>query len=483
MAIERGALEQVAPYPLNADGSRPKWFAEDGTWDPNKFDAGEVYVPKGETYELASNPGSRIESPFDLRNLRVIDPQSVLDARDSIEEQSRNGRPSLCFIGTGGTISMVLKGDTKRPELNIDALLSYTGRDLLQRFNKASSSFPALIDSSQMKLDYDADLVISMSYFWKSLSEQARKTFMGFIIAHGTDSMAQSATRTQMMLGPNLDFSVGFVGSQQTIDEPRNDIASNVNNSIITLETLFNFDSPDRAEKNAVFFYMGGDDGSAFHPAGARKRSDKEFKAFESPAIPAIAGPDGIINTPFADAYREQRHARVDIFQPTVARGFANSRLIEADMDISPTRLRRDIENSSEDLAAIIMRTYGSFTFDRQQVDAIIDTAFGNRLAVFVANPFPVGRVDHNYADAQYIIQKGGIPLYMMPHAASAKLLIAEKVFGRDVESVVEFMTSNNYVGEQPDQWTPRIVENPKVNRTLGQPRQTLPSVRLNPIP
>lgn len=477
MATERSPLEQVKPYPLNADGTLPKWFTPEGAWDPNKFDAGELYVPKGEMYELASNPGVKLESPFDLRNLRIIDPESVLYALETLEEQSANGNSSLCFIGTGGTISMVLKGDTKRPELDIDKLLSYSGRELLSKFNRASFSFPALIDSSQMKIDYDADIVIAISYLWKKMSEQTKKGFMGFVVAHGTDSMAQSAARVQMMLGSNIEFSVGFVGSQKTIDEDRNDVASNVNNCIVTLDSLF------RADRNTVFIFMGGDDGSAYHPCGARKRSDQEFKAFESPAIAPISGPDGVLHTPFADEYKGLRHVRVDFFQPVIARGFANSRLIEADMDVSLDRLRRDIVNSSEDLAAIIMRTYGSFTFDRQQVDVIIDTSRSSGLAVFVTNPFPVGRIDHKYADAQYLIEKGAIPLFMMPHAAVAKLVIAQRIFGRDVRSIEEFMTSNNYVGEQPDQWTPRDFEVPVIKRVIGQPEQTLPDVRLNPIP
>ena len=191
---ERGPLELVTPYPFNADGTLPKWFRADGTWAPELFDAGELYIPKGETYELRSNPGFKLENPFDIRNLRIINPESVLVALDSLERQSISGKPSLCFIGTGGTISMVLKGDTKRPELDIDTLLGYTGRDLLGRFNKASFSFPALIDSSQMKLDYDADMVIAISYIWKRMSEQAKKDFMGFIVAHGTDSLALSSS-------------------------------------------------------------------------------------------------------------------------------------------------------------------------------------------------------------------------------------------------------------------------------------------------
>lgn len=481
MTTERGPMEQVEPYPLNADGSLPKWFTKDGVWDPNKFDAGELYVPKGEVYELASNPGLKLENPFDLRNLRIINPTDVTSALQSLEEQSVNGRPSLCVIGTGGTISMVLKEGTKRPELDIDSLLDYSGRNLLGSFNRASLSFPELIDSSQMKMDYDADTVIAMSYMWKRMSDQAKKNFRGFVIAHGTDTMAQSATRIQMMLGPNIDFSVGITGSQQSIDNVFNDVGDNLGRSIATLDMLY------AADRHTVFLYMGGSAGGALHPSGARKRSDTDINAFESQAIPPILDASNTarvqeLQLPFVNEYKRLRHERLDPFQPVITRGYINSRLIEADMDISSSILAGEIETHGSEMVAVILRTYGSFTFDRQQVDAVMRAAKKAGILVFATNPFPVGKVDHEYADAQYIIEQGAIPLHMMPHAAAVKLKLAETIFGRDIGKIEEFMAGNNYVGEQPPTWTPRRTVGSKI-RGMGQPNESLPETELNIIP
>lgn len=479
MAIERGALNDVQPYPLNADGSRPKWFNEDGVWDPYKFDASEPYTPKGSVYTLKSNPERILESPFDLRNLRVLDPNVVIDALESIENQAGNGKDSIIYIGTGGTLSMMEQEGTKRPVLNVDRILEYSGRGLRTEFNYSSFSFPTLIDSSQFETDYDADLVIAMTYVWSRMTQKTRREFLGFSILHGTDTMQPSPTRLQMMLGSNLDFSVGVVGAQANIEEDYNEIPDNISRCVATLKRLRSID------RKSVFIYMGGSAGGAYNPSGAEKISDVEIKGFASQAIPEIVNAASIrlfheTSVSFANTYRETRNSLLDTFQPTIVRGFVNSRIIEARMGIPPQRLIRDIQNDSENLA-IILRTYGAYTFHRQQADAIMETASSKNLPVFVANPFPTGETSHTYADAKYLLERGGIPLHMMPHAAEVKLTIASAVFGSDRARIEAFMTSNDFVGEQPPSWIPRSTN---VNmRVIGQPIETHPEEELQVIP
>lgn len=479
MAIERGALVEVAPHPLNADGSLPPWFSKDGSWDPYKFDASLPYSPKGEVYALLSNPSHQLENPFDLRNLRILDPNVVIDALESIENQSGNGKDSIIYLGTGGTLSMMEEDGTKKPTLNVDKILEYSGRGLKTEFNYSSFSFPTLIDSSQFKMDYDADLVIALSYIWGRMTPKTKRGFLGFSILHGTDTMSPSPTRVQMMLGSNMDFSVGFVGAQASMEEDFNEIPDNVSRCVATLKKLRTID------RKSVFVYMGGSAGGAYNPSGVEKISDTKIVGFASQAIPEIVDASSVrlfhqTNLRFANAYRDSRNSLLDTHQPTIVRGFINSRIIEARMDVPPDRLKQDIKNSSES-AAIILRTYGAYTFDRQQVDAIMEAANGMNLPVFVANPFPTGETSHTYADAQYLIEVGGIPLHMMPHAAEVKLKIATAVFGSDRARIEAFMTSNDYVGEQPPSWIPRATT--VEMRIIGQPMETHPVTELKIIP
>lgn len=474
-----GSVEQL-PYFYDVNGNLPSWFNPDGVFDPKRFDPSILYLPKGDTFELAVNPGRKIENPFDLRNLRFINPQDVLDALHKLEESSKNSLPSICVVATGGTIATKRVGNTLVPGLDINYLFEYSGKLIDKNWNRASLSFPTLIDSSQMKLDFDADAVIAMSYIWTAISEQAKRGFRGFALTHGTDTMAQSATRIAMMLGSNIDFSVGVVGSQIGIDSDFNEVADNITRCLATLDKLYGED------RNVVFIYMGGSAGGAYNPVGSRKRSDTDIAAFESQAIPQILDASNVqrmreLQLPFANTYKSARNSRQDVFQPIIVRGMINSRKIQADMDIPPDELKRVIQNYNQDVIAVLLETYGSFTFDQQQVDAIMDAARERKLLTFATNPFPTGRVDHEYADAQYLIEQGAIPLHMMPHAAAVKLKIGEAIWGRDNETIEAFMTSNDFIGEQPNTWTPRLSKN-QVRRT-GQPIDSIAKTKLLPYP
>lgn len=78
-----------------------------GKFDPYQFDPGMPYAPKGALYRLASNPTQDLEDPFDLDNLRFIDKQKVIHAKDEIERiATENTKELVCMIATGGTIAM-----------------------------------------------------------------------------------------------------------------------------------------------------------------------------------------------------------------------------------------------------------------------------------------------------------------------------------------------------------------------------------------
>lgn len=473
-------MSREKPYYHDKDGQCPPWFKQEGQFDPNSYDPGYPFVPRGEIFETVTNKGHKIESAFDLDNLRIIDPEEVLNACHSLEKVAENGHPSICVIATGGTIATKREGGSLVPGLDIDFLFEYAGKLLDKNWNRVSISLPTLIDSSQMHVDYDSDIVIATSFLWASLSEQARKYFRGFAITHGTDTMAQSATRLAFMYGPNLDYSVGIVGSQVGIDSDFNEVSDNISRCVATLDKLYDHG------RNCTFLYMGGSAGGAFNPSGTRKRSDTDIVGFESQAIPQIVDASNTIRMndlilPFLDKYIQVRHPRLDVYRPIILRGWSNSRRLEAEMDLPPQELSALIDSYSASVKAILLTTYGSFTFDRQQADAIIGTSAQRKMMVFATNPFPTGRVDHDYADAQYLISKGAIPLHMMPHAAGVKLQIAEVLWGSDNDYIKAFMTSNTFIGEQPPIWTPRPTNIPM--RELGLPREPFAGIELKPSP
>ena len=92
-----------------------------------------MYKPcGGETFSLPTNPSLKLENPFDLNNLRIIDPEMVTKAfEDFIKNAEKKGNKDklgTILIGTGGTLSMVAdsKGEL-HPKLTPEFLMKQAG--------------------------------------------------------------------------------------------------------------------------------------------------------------------------------------------------------------------------------------------------------------------------------------------------------------------------------------------------------------------
>ena len=479
-------MSEQLPYYCTKEGIQPPWFNKKGHFDPKRYDASIPFTPRGTTYSLPLNPNKQFENPYDLDNLRIIEPAEVQRALRELEEANVvQPRPSVCVLATGGTIASAMSKEGELvASVDIQTIFDFVGRFYRLTYNYAAFSFPQLIDSSQMKLDYDSDMVIAMSYIWKKMSPPLRKNFRGFLLTHGTDTYGPSLTRVSQMLGSNLDFSVGGVCAQETIEFSFTDVADNVGRAVATLERLY------EVGRKAVYGYAGGSAGGAYTPSGMLKISDTDVLAFSSPAMDLIIDASNthrarVINLPFFDSYSLVKHPQLDTFHPLILRGFVNSRIIEAQMDIPPDEYTKSIVGLDENVIAVIAKTYGSFTFDESQVDGIVRGVKERNMVLFATNPFPTGSIEHRYSPALYLMKSGAIPLHMMPHAAAVKLLYLEAVFGGNKELIEASMTSNNQVGEQPKIWEPRpLSENLFARiRSMGQPRESIPEQELEVNP
>lgn len=117
--------------------------------------------------------------------------------------------PSVLLIYTGGTIGMIENPETGALEnFNFDHLLKHVPE--LKRFNYRISSyqFDPPLDSSDMEPAYWAKLVKIINYNYDY--------FDGFVILHGTDTMAYTASALSFML-ENLSKPVILTGSQLPI--------------------------------------------------------------------------------------------------------------------------------------------------------------------------------------------------------------------------------------------------------------------------
>ena len=131
-----------------------------------------------------------------------------------------NKYPSVLIIYTGGTIGMIENQETGALEaFNFDRLIENVPE--LKRFNCNISSyqFSSPIDSSDMEPSLWAKLV-------RIITENYEQ-YDGFVILHGTDTMAYTASALSFML-ENLSKPVILTGSQLPIGMLRTDGKENL---------------------------------------------------------------------------------------------------------------------------------------------------------------------------------------------------------------------------------------------------------------
>ncbi len=176
----------------------------------------------------------------------------------------------ICMIYTGGTIGMVHSENGYVPS-------TQSFRETLQTIPDMNYpglpewevlEFSPLLDSSNIAVDE-----------WNKIGRAIRENyhrFDGFVILHGTDTMAYSASALSYML-ENLDKPVIFTGAQIPLCELRSDGQENIVTSLLIAAS-------DQVREVCIYF-----NGKLLRGNRSTKRSSDQFGAFESPNYPALA--------------------------------------------------------------------------------------------------------------------------------------------------------------------------------------------------
>ncbi len=175
-------------------------------------------------------------------------------------------RKKILLIGTGGTISSVDNGKGLSPKLQADELLKYC---------------PAISDYC----DVDCIQIMNMDStnirpgHWLQMADAVQQNYDkydGFVIAHGTDTMAYSSAAVSYLVQDNKK-PVVFTGAQKPIQEVGSDATRNITDAFIVA-------SDDQSAGVQLVF-----SGSVIAGTRARKNFSKSFSAFGSINFPEIA--------------------------------------------------------------------------------------------------------------------------------------------------------------------------------------------------
>ena len=246
----------------------------------------------------------------------------------------------VLLIYTGGTIGMNRNPQTGALEpFDFEHLLLRVPE--LKQFNMQidTHQFNPPIDSSDMSPQLWTDLshVIADNY----------DQYDGFVVLHGTDTMAYTASALSYML-ENLTKPVIFTGSQLPIGQLRTDGKENL---ITSIEIAAAKDEEGHARVPEVGIYFNG---HLLRGNRTTKQSADEFNAFESFNFPHLV--DAGVNI----TYHEERILKPDWNNPMTPHFRLDNNVIIFSLfpGIREDLIRHIIHTPN--LKAIVMRTFGS---------------------------------------------------------------------------------------------------------------------------
>jgi L-asparaginase len=297
-------------------------------------------------------------------------------------------RPNILLIYTGGTIGMIR--DPKTGQLkpfNFERLLDEVPE--LSKFNAKihTHSFTEPIDSSDMQPE-----------IWVQLTKLIEKNYNkhdGFVILHGSDTMAHTASALSFML-ENLSKPVVLTGSQLPIGTIRTDGKEN----LITAIEIAAAQKNGKAIVPEVCIYF---EYSLYRGNRANKFNAEHFRAFQSPNYPLLAeaGVNIIYNAAAIQSSGKRKlevHTALD----------RNVAILKMFPGVGPEVVKAVL--NAEKVKAIVLETYGSGNVTTQKwfIDAIASVIKKGRIVLNVTQ-CAAGRVEQGRYATSAQLEKIGV--------------------------------------------------------------------------
>ena len=172
----------------------------------------------------------------------------------------------VLFIATGGTIASKRSHHGLKPQITPEELIGYIPQ--VQSFCEVDTVQLLNLDSTNMEPKH-----------WKMMVHTIREhydAYDGFVIAHGTDTMAYTAAALSYMI-QNSKKPIVITGAQKPIDLEITDAKSNLIDSFLY--------ASDEASQGVQIVF----DGKVIAGTRAKKVRSKSYNAFSSIDYPSLA--------------------------------------------------------------------------------------------------------------------------------------------------------------------------------------------------
>lgn len=249
-------------------------------------------------------------------------------------------KPHILIIYTGGTIGMI-----EDPETH--ALRPFDFSHLIENVPKIRM-LDYVIDNHQCHPPIDSsDMNIGHWHNMASIIERDYDKYDGFVVLHGTDTMAYTASALTFML-QGLSKPVIITGSQLPIGEVRTDGEENLITAL-QIAAARTADGRPRVREVAILF-----ENYLWRGCRATKRSADNFNAFKSNNYPPLARIGLGIN------YDDDALARPDTSTPLDVRYDMDPAVIVLTLfpGMDAAALRHALNTPG--VKGVVMRTYGA---------------------------------------------------------------------------------------------------------------------------
>ena len=181
-------------------------------------------------------------------------------------EERMDSMRKVLILATGGTIASLSSEHGLKPGQNVEQILNYIPE--IRQEVEISSVQVCNIDSSNMTPDVWKEIVCAIEAYYLY--------YDGFVICHGTDTMAYTSAALSYMI-QNSNKPIVITGSQKSIAEDSTDARRNLTDSIRYAA------DPDSCGVCIVF------NGSVIAGTRAKKTYAHSYNAFSSVNFPPLA--------------------------------------------------------------------------------------------------------------------------------------------------------------------------------------------------